>query len=50
MVLLLTILFIMGWGVEDTYSPRLEYVEDSELLVLYYTKGTERKMIKLFKF
>ena len=42
-------LIALGYIVNKVWAPRIEYVRQSSLWVLYYTSDKTRKMIVLFK-
>lgn len=43
------VLIALGYTINKIWAPRIEYVRQSSLWVLYYTSGKTRKMIVLFK-
>ena len=43
------VLVALGYIINKIWAPRIEYVRQSSLWVLYYTSGKTRKMIVLFK-
>lgn len=43
------VLIALGYTINKIWAPRIEYVRQSSLWVLYYTAGKTRKMIVLFK-
>ncbi len=43
------VLIALGYIANKVWAPRIEYVRQSSLWVLYYTSDKTRKMIVLFK-
>lgn len=43
------VLVALGYIINKVWAPRVEYIRQSSLWVLYYTSGKTRKMIVLFK-